>query len=95
MKTKDDFIRFFASQTELSLKDSQAAWKAIADEIISSVKTEERVLLPELGFLKLKYKEARKGANPATGEKINIAAKNVVFFKPLTSFKEEINLKKK
>ena len=41
-----------------------------------------RVAIPGFGTFGVKSRAARTGTNPATGEKIAIAAKNYAYFKP-------------
>ena len=47
--------------------------------------------LQGFGNFKLKTRAARTGSNPSTGEKITIAAKNVVSFSPSSKLKAAVN----
>lgn len=48
-----------------------------------------------LGRFTKKTRPARKGVNPATGEKLKIAAKTVPVFKPGSAFKDAVNAKRR
>ena len=50
--------------------------------------------IPGIGKLVLVHRKARKGRNPATGEVINIPAKNVVKFRVSKLAKDAILVKK-
>jgi nucleoid DNA-binding protein len=54
---------------------------AVAVAINTAVKAGDEVQLLPLGKFKLVHKSARTGRNPATGEQIQIPAKDVVTFK--------------
>ncbi len=51
----------------------------------------ESVNLPGFGKFILTERAARKGRNPQTGEAMDIAATNLVKFKPAKAFKEYVN----
>lgn len=51
----------------------------------------DEVTLPGLGKLHVEHKEARKGRNPATGEEIDIPAKNVPKFSAAKALKDAVN----
>lgn len=56
--------------------------QAVLEAIITIVKTGEDVNIKGVGTFSKKLVEARIGRNPATGETINIPAKNKIHFKP-------------
>ena len=49
-----------------------------------------KVTLPGFGTFGVKSRAARVGTNPATGEKINIAARKYAFFKPGKPLRDRI-----
>lgn len=51
---------------------------------------EEEVKIADFGAFKTTKREARTGRNPATGDAIEIPAKNAVSFKPAKALKEYI-----
>ncbi len=77
---KGQLIAEVAKKANLSKKDSANAVNATIEAIKKNVK--KGVTLVGFGTFKVVRRKARIGRNPQTGEKIRIAAKNVVKFKP-------------
>ncbi|MBU0552464.1 HU family DNA-binding protein [Myxococcota bacterium] len=49
-----------------------------------------KFLYPGFGTFALKERAARTGRNPKTGEELEIAASNVITFKPAAAFKNKL-----
>lgn len=86
---KTELIDALAAKTALNKTQAAAAVNAIFGEdgiIIGSVSKGEEVGLHGFGTFKATERAARAGVNPATGAKIQIAAKKAIKFKPGKSF---------
>lgn len=59
----------------------------------TALKAGDEVTLPGLGKLTVKQKAARTGRNPATGEEIDIPAKNAPHFSAAKALKDAVNIK--
>ena len=46
---------------------------------------------PVFGSFRIRQRESRKGRNPKTGERVDVPAKKVPYFKPGKELKELIN----
>lgn len=55
--------------------------------LVEHLKAGDRLQLNGLGVLEVKYRPARAGRNPATGETIQIAARKADAFKPAKDLK--------
>ena len=77
--------------TGLSKKDAEKAVNGVIDTIISTVKSGEKVQLVGFGTFELRERAAREGINPASGEKIKIAACKAPAFKAGKAFKDAVN----
>jgi nucleoid DNA-binding protein len=73
-----------------SKKEAQAAVDCVFSSIINSLKKNDAVTLVGFGTFKVQKREARKGRNPATGEEIQIKAKNVPKFTAGKALKEAV-----
>jgi DNA-binding protein HU-beta len=73
-----------------SKKEAQAAVDCVFSSIINSLKKNDAVTLVGFGTFKVQKREARKGRNPATGEEIQIKAKNVPKFTPGKALKDAV-----
>ncbi len=71
-----------AAAAGLSKVDSKKALDAALDAISEALRSGDKVALLGFGTFSVSERPARTGVNPATGEKIEIAAKKVIKFKP-------------
>lgn len=78
---KTELIKAVAAGANLTQADAKAAVEATLNAIADSLKKEESVALLGFGTFSINERPAREGINPATKEKIQIAAKKVVKFK--------------
>ena len=78
--TKTDLVNAIAA-TGLSKADSKKALDAVVGAISGALKEGDKVAILGFGTLSVNERPAREGINPATKEKIQIAAKKVVKFK--------------
>jgi DNA-binding protein HU-beta len=62
----------------------------VLSSITQALKEEDSVSLIGFGTFKVQKREARKGRNPATGEEIQIKAKNVPRFNPGKALKDAV-----
>lgn len=77
---KTDLVNAIAAQG-LSKADSKKALDAVLDAISDALKEGDKVAILGFGTFSINERPAREGINPATKEKITIAAKKVVKFK--------------
>ena len=78
--TKTDLVNAIAA-TGLSKADSKKAIDAVGGAISGALKEGDKVAILGFGTFSVNERPAREGINPATKEKIQIAAKKVVKFK--------------
>ena len=81
---KDQLATVVASEVGLSQSDAKAAVEAVFDGITNGMKNGDKVSIAGFGQFESRYRAARQGRNPATGETIQIAAKNAVSYTHLT-----------
>jgi len=79
---KGDLISKIADDAGLTKVQSSAALDAVVDGVTSTLAKGDKLTLVGFGTFSVTHRAARKGRNPQTGNEINIAAKNVVKFKP-------------
>ena len=78
---KNDLVAAVASRTGLSKADSAKAVDGVVASITSSLSGGTEVRLVGFGTFSVRHRKATTGRNPQTGERIQIAAKNVPKFK--------------
>lgn len=78
---KADLVAAIAAEAQLPKAKAQEALEATVNAIANALQKGESVQLIGFGTFSVVEKAARQGVNPATGEKIEIAAKKVAKFK--------------
>ena len=78
---KDQLASVVAAEVGLSQSDAKKAVEAVFDGITNGMKNGDKVSIAGFGNFESRYRAARQGRNPATGETIQIAAKNAPAFK--------------
>ncbi len=93
---KKEFAAALATATGLSQVKANEVVSAIFDAdsgkgiIAGELDAGNKVTIPGFGTFSSKARAARTGTNPATGAKIQIAAKNYVTFKPGKTLRDRV-----
>lgn len=88
---KTEFIAAIAEEAGLSKTDAAKAVKAFTDVVVEEMKKGEKIQLVGFGTFEVSNRPERQGINPATKEKITIAAANVPKFKAGAALKNALN----
>ncbi|MBQ8225865.1 MAG: HU family DNA-binding protein [Bacteroidaceae bacterium] len=78
---KTDLVNAIAAEAQLSKADAKKALDATLNALAGALKAGDKVALIGFGTFAVNERLARTGINPATKEKIQIAAKKVIKFK--------------
>ena len=78
--TKNDFVDQVADRAGLSKKDAAAAVDAFLETVEGALTRGSEVAFSGFGKFSVSHRSAREGRNPATGERIQIAASRVPKF---------------
>jgi len=88
---KDELVAFVSDRADITKKSAGEAVNAVVEGIASALENGDSISLPGFGSFKVVERSAREGRNPATGEKIQIAASKAVKFAPGSGLKERVN----
>ncbi|HQF53552.1 MAG TPA: HU family DNA-binding protein [Fibrobacteria bacterium] len=89
---KTDLVAKVQELAELESKAAaERAVSAVLEALTAGLKADGNVALVGFGTFDVKERKARTGVNPATGEKIKIAASKTVGFKAGKALKDEFN----
>ncbi len=88
---KGELINTIAEKANLTKAQAADALNAVIDAIEGSLKGGDKVTLVGFGTFSVSHRAARKGRNPQTGKEIDIAARNVVKFKPGKELSDAVN----
>ncbi len=90
--TKSDLILRLAERNpHLFQRDIERIVATILDEITAALARGDRVELRGFGAFSVKYRGARIGRNPRTGESVSVAEKVVPYFKTGKELRERLN----
>ena len=90
MTTKNELIAAIAEKTGKSKADVSAILAAAHEVTTEHLKAGNEVVLGDFGKLKSVHREAREARSPATGATVQVAAKNVIKFKPNKAFSDAV-----
>jgi integration host factor subunit beta len=89
--TKADLIEEVLKVTELPRKESETIVETIFESIIESLQKGDKIEIRGFGSFRTRQRRGRIGRNPKTGEKVNVPAKKIPFFKPSKELKDFVN----
>lgn len=89
--TKADLVEEVLRITELPRKESEAVVETIFESIIESIQKGEKIEIRGFGSFRTRERRGRVGRNPKTGEKVEVPAKKIPFFKPSKELKDFVN----
>lgn len=87
---KTELVAAVAEKAGLTKKDAEKALAAVIESVTKAIKKGDKVQLVGFGTFEARKRAARQGINPATGEKIKIAASKTPVFKAGKAFKDAI-----
>jgi DNA-binding protein HU-beta len=88
--TKTQLVALLAEQTGLTKKQVDGFFGTLTEMAYKEVKKAGEFQIPGFGKMIKAKRAARMGVNPATGEKIKIAAKTVVKFRLAKAAKDAV-----
>lgn len=88
---KTELIEKIAAKAELTKADAKKALDAATEAIKEALVAGDGIQLIGFGTFSVNERPAREGINPATKEKIAIAAKKVAKFKAGADFADSLN----
>src|SRR6266404_2374838 len=89
--TKADLVEEVSRVTELTRKDSEVIVDTLFESVIKALKTGDKLEVRGFGSFRVRQRNASVGRNPKTGEKVEVPAKRVPYFKPSKELKDLIN----
>src|SRR5262249_458777 len=80
-----------AKVTELTRKDSEVIVDTMFESVIKALRAGDKLEVRGFGSFRVRQRNARVGRNPKTGDKVEVPAKRVPYFKPSKELKDLIN----
>jgi integration host factor subunit beta len=89
--TKADLIDEISRLAELTRKDSEVVVETIFDSIVRSLRAGDKIEIRGFGSFRTRQRKPRIGRNPKTGDRVEVPAKKIPFFKPSKELKDQVN----
>lgn len=88
--TKKDIVKAISDQIGMTQLKTKEIVQKTFEAIIETLVAEGRIELRNFGVFEVKQRAARKARNPRTGERVDVAEKFVVTFKPGKEMEERV-----
>jgi nucleoid DNA-binding protein len=88
--TKKEIVKQISEEIGLTQLKTKEIVQKTFDAIIETLVEERRIELRNFGVFEVKKRAARKARNPRTGERVDVAEKFVVTFKPGKEMEERV-----
>ena len=89
--TKADLIDEVSRIAELTRKDSEIIVESIFDSVVNSLRAGDKIEIRGFGSFRTRQRKPRVGRNPKTGDRVEVPAKKIPFFKPSKELKDLVN----
>ena len=89
--TKADLIEEVSRLAELTRKDSEMIVETVFDSIVRSLRAGDKIEIRGFGSFRTRQRNPRVGRNPKTGERVDVPAKKIPFFKPSKELRDTVN----
>ena len=80
--TKADLIDEVSRLAELTRKDSEVIVETIFESVVRSLRAGDKIEIRGFGSFRTRQRKPRVGRNPKTGDRVEVPAKKIPFFKP-------------
>ncbi len=89
--TKADLIEEVSRLADVTRRDSEIIVETIFDSIVHSLRTGDKIEVRGFGSFRTRKRNPRVGRNPKTGDRVEVPAKKIPFFKPSKELRDLVN----
>ncbi len=89
--TKADLVDKVTALGDLTRRDGEVIVDTLFEAVIGALKSGDKIEIRGFGSFRTRQRNARTGRNPKTGEKVDVPAKRVPFFKPSKELRDSVN----
>ena len=88
---KAALVEQVADVADITKKRAEVIVETVFGSIAEALRREEKVELRSFDSFRLRLREPRRGRNPRTGDRVEVASKQVAYFTPGKELREQIN----
>ncbi len=89
--TKADLIEEVSRVVEMTRKESEVIVETIFDSIVKALRGGDKIEIRGFGSFRTRQRQARIGRNPKSGDRVEVPAKRIPFFKPSKELRDLVN----
>jgi integration host factor subunit beta len=89
--TKADLVEKVTALGDLTRRDSEVIVETIFESVIQALHTGDKIEIRGFGSFRIRQRKPRIGRNPKTGERVDVPAKKVPYFKPSKELRDLVN----
>ncbi|MFY9854477.1 MAG: HU family DNA-binding protein [Terracidiphilus sp.] len=89
--TKADLVEKVTGVGDLTRRDGEVIVETIFDAVIGALKGGDKIEIRGFGSFRIRQRNSRIGRNPKTGERVEVPAKKVPYFKPSKELRDLVN----
>jgi integration host factor subunit beta len=90
--TKAELVDQVTTLGDLTRRDGEVIVETFFEGIISALRADDKVEIRGFGSFRTRQRNPRTGRNPKTGDKVEVPAKRVPFFKPSKELRDLVNV---
>jgi integration host factor subunit beta len=77
----------------LTRRDGEVVVDTVFDAVIQALQAGDKIEIRGFGSFRIRQRKPRTGRNPKTGDKVEVPAKRVPYFKPSKELRDLVNPK--
>ena len=89
--TKAELVEEVIKLGDLTRRDGEVIVDTIFDSVIDALKGGDKIEIRGFGSFRIRQRKPRIGRNPKTGDKVDVPAKRVPYFKPSKELRDLVN----
>ncbi len=89
--TKAELVDQVTSLGDLTRRDADIVVETIFDGMIQALREGDKIEIRGFGSFRTRQRNSRIGRNPKTGDRVDVPAKRVPYFKPSKDLRDLIN----
>ena len=89
--TKADLVEEVTQIGDLTRRDGEVVVDTVFDAVIQALQAGDKIEIRGFGSFRIRQRKPRTGRNPKTGDKVEVPAKRVPYFKPSKELRDLVN----
>jgi integration host factor subunit beta len=91
LMTKADLVEKVTGLGDLTRRDGEVIVETIFASVIGALQSGDKIEIRGFGSFRIRQRNPRIGRNPKTGERVEVPAKRVPYFKPSKELRDLVN----